>query len=215
MSRRDIVIWVILLDAVWLGAMLQPDWISWVVALNASVTFGAYALVRFVIDRRARSRVAETQVSGDPTRPIRFPVSRRIMRSLGWALWGMGFAGFVLIGIEGVANTELKMVLATFLLCSMGLFFLKGGRNVREIEVNGQEVRFLPVGAAVPLGEVAALRPAQAGKAASLIELDMKSPRGRYIPGAILQWKTGCKLNVVGSDAAAVRAALEQRVSGR
>jgi hypothetical protein len=205
MSKKEIIGAGICIILIWIGHLLVPQVVNLTGALGGTVALIAYPLGAALRKRHTPGLPVRTSTNGHV-----FPVRRRAMAGLGWFFVVIGAGtGIVLITAQHIDAT---IIMATLAAPILGAFFILSARNVREIRIDDHHIRFLPVGASLSLNEVAGIKPPARGDAPAYIALDTKIKRSRYVPGAILQWDGGCKLNIVGSNGDAVLSALRQRI---
>lgn len=140
-------------------------------------------------------------------------VSRRFMGSLGWVSLLMGAAS------SGIFFSEPsgRALFSSIILLVIGLQFVLSARNVRQIVIDKNAMTFLPVGAQLCFSDIdRMIIPDWADRfdtppnAVGSVTFETNTATTRYVPGAILQWKGGCRINFAGSDGIQVVAALRK-----
>lgn len=194
--------------AIWLGYFLVPNDMIFRAAV-ATTGIVATPLAFGIGDLLRKKYPPQSSVKVAASNEI-FTVRRRVMAVYGWSLAISGIAAPLIPVLVGGALT--KMLVLGIVLLGLGIFWVLSSRNVREIHIDDDRIQFLPVGASLKLSEVLEIKPSAKGGSPAYIELVTTSAQGRLVPGAILQWAGGCKLNIVGGNGDAILSALRRRL---
>ena len=142
-------------------------------------------------------------------------VDRRWPRLLGWVFFGMAIPGL----LTALFDPSFALALSALAALAFAWTFLQGARNVTEIVVTPDRIRFLPVGADLSFAEVTRMKvPSWADRwdtphtALVSLELETTTDTLRWVPGAILQWNRGRRINIGGSEALHLLAALRRHL---
>lgn len=206
MKPLNLIIAAVPVLLVWIAHFVAPGTVPLGGALGVSAAAAGYPIGMYFRQKRAAQAPVRATESGQSV----FPVRRRAMMSLGCFLVALGVAGSALVLIKG---TEDRMLLLSIpVAVAFGVYFIIAARNVREIRIDDSRIQFWPVGASLPLNEVSAITTPSDKPAPAHIELTTRTKRNRLVPGALMQRDGRCRLSVVGSNGAAVLAALRQRL---
>ena len=147
-----------------------------------------------------------------------FPVRRRLLSLLGWFMVSLGAFTLLVVGLWTQALSRGDF-LASLVAVLFGVFCIRSVRNVREIKVDDQRIRFLPVAADLHFSEIERIEvPGWADRhdtppnTIGSIALDTNTTRTRLVPGAIAQWNNGCRIYTYGCDADRLLSLLRQYI---
>lgn len=161
---------------------------------------------------RSPSELSRENVSGE----IEIDVSRRLPKAFGWFLIFLSVVSVFAFGSDEIPI----LLLSIFFLTVFGVQCILSARNVEKIIVGKSSLTFLPVGAELSYSEIErVIVPSWADRfdtppdALGALVFETNTERVRYVPGAILQWKNGCRINCSGSDGNKMLAAIRKHIA--
>lgn len=150
-----------------------------------------------------------------------FPVRRRLVSALGWFMACSGAISLLVFGLW-IQNLSHWEVLKSLIAVMIGVYLIRTVWNVSEIRVDDQRVRFLPVGTELLFSEIKQIEvPGWADRSDAprniigSIVMVTKTNTTRLVPGAIVQWKNGCRIYTYGCDSDRLLSLLRQRLPER
>ncbi len=147
-----------------------------------------------------------------------FPVRQRLVSLLGWSAISLGAFTPLVVGLT-TQNLSPGDLLTSLMAVLVGLFCIRAVWNVREIRVDNQRIRFLPIGTELSFSEIEKIEvPGWADRhdnppnSIGRIAMDTNTNTSRLVPGAIAQWKNGCQIYTYGCDSDRLLSLLRQRI---
>lgn len=148
-----------------------------------------------------------------------FSVRRRLVMALGLGCMTLGVLGSVVFLLSGPPY-ERKVFWSAFIMIGLAIYCIKSVRNVHEIWIDSEGMRFLPVGAQLLFSQIESIeipgwmdRHDTPPRPLGALRLKINHDGGRIVPGAFWHWKGLGAVYLYGCDSDAILVLLKERIA--